>query len=62
MFIIQCILLISNLQVLQTKGCLRETVCVPVDTRRHFNVDTTSYRRLNDVVCPQGLYMISQVK
>ena len=26
----------------------------PVDTRRRFNVDTTSYRRWNGVVCLQG--------
>ena len=27
---------------------------LPVDTRRRFNVDTTSYRRLNNVMCLQG--------
>ena len=30
----------------------------PVDTRRHFNVYTTSYRRWNDVVCLLGLIII----
>ena len=49
---------IFNDNFFQVDVCWKENLNfvtrLPVDTQRHSNVDATSYRRWNDIVCLQG--------